>query len=209
MMTKDRWPNDDHLFTHNWATAEAGTTSTQIVDSNLPNINWKGATIHLWSGTDPYSNLTGTVSESGTGTLTIAVEGAICPYLCPTAGGYYYLFGALGALDAEKEWFYDASAGLLYFWAPGGIDPNTLDLRAKQRIYGFDLGSRSNVTIKEINLFACTINTNGASSNDILDGINAMYVSHFTTLPGPAPGPIVDHMGDTGIIIAGSDNTLK
>ena len=74
MMTEARWPNDDHLFTHNWATAEAGTTSTQIVDSNLPNINWKGATIHLWSGTDPYSNLTGTVSESGTGTLTIAVE---------------------------------------------------------------------------------------------------------------------------------------
>ena len=41
-----------------------------------------------------------------------------CPYICPLPGGFYYLFGVLGALDTEDEWFYDPTATLLYFWAP-------------------------------------------------------------------------------------------
>ena len=53
MMTEARWPNGNDLFHVNWATLGTGTTTTQVVDANLPNINWTGAKIHLWSGKTP------------------------------------------------------------------------------------------------------------------------------------------------------------
>ena len=209
MMTEARWPNDNNLFTVNWATAQTGTTTTQVVDSNLPDIDWTGAKIHFWSGSDAWSHLTGTVTASGSGQLTFAVDTtSSCPYLCPTAGGYYYLFGVLGALDTQNEWFYDSNAGVLYFWAPGGVNPTTLDVRAKQRLYAFDLSGASNVTIQNVNLFASTINTNASSTNNVIEGINAQYLSHFTTLPASDPSPPTVHIGDTGIIINGTGNSL-
>lgn len=216
MMTEARWPNGDDLFHVNWATAKTGTDRSHIVDSDLPSANWAGAKIHLWSGEDPFGNETGTVTASATGQLTINVEIGTCTAICPQPGGLYYLFGTLGALDTEREWFYDSNAGILYFMAPGKVDPNTLDVRYKNRQYGFDLRGKSNVTIRNINLFACTIAMDQASSNNTLDSINAQYLSHFTNLP-PAPDDSGDgnfstllvHEADSGIVINGSGNRLQ
>lgn len=93
MMTEARWPNGDDLFQVNWAKAQGGTNPGQIVDLNLPALNWTGAKIHLWSGVDPFGNQTGTVTASGSGRISIDVsQTGTCPAICPTAGGYYYLF---------------------------------------------------------------------------------------------------------------------
>jgi hypothetical protein len=216
MMTEARWPNGDDLFHVNWATAKTGTDSSHIVDSNLPSANWAGAQIHLWSGKDPFGHETGTVTASATGQLTINVEIGTCTAICPQPGGLYYLFGTLGALDVEREWFYDSNAGLLYFMAPGKVDPNTLDVRYKNRQYGFDLRGKSNVIIRDIRLFACTIVMDQTSENNILDRIDAKYVSHFTSLP-PAPDDSGDgnfstllvHEADSGIVINGNGNKLE
>jgi hypothetical protein len=213
MMTEARWPNGDDLFHVNWATAQTGTTDSMVVDSNLPNIDWTGARIHLWSGSDPWDPQTGTVTASQAGQVTFSVDGASYPpYIEPVPGGYYYLFGILGALDTENEWFYDSSAGVLYFWAPGSVNPSTLDVRAKQRQYAFDLSGKSNVTIQNVSLFATAINMDASSANNALDGINAQYVSHFTTLPDVTGYPSsywYDHITDSGIIINGSGNLLE
>ena len=215
MMTEARWPNGDDLFNVNWATAQAGTSTSQIVDSTLPNTNWTGAKIHLWSGSDPFSHQTGIVTASSAGQITIDVgQTSTCPSICPMADGYYYLFGILGALDTEREWFYDSIGSTLYFWAPGSVNPDTLDVRAKQRQYAFDLSGKSGVTIQNINIFACTINTDASSTNNIIDGINAQYVSHFTALPA-APNDtsgfsiLAVHNVDTGIILNGTGNILQ
>lgn len=48
MMTEARWPNGNDLFNVNWATAGAGTTTTLLVDPNLPDIDWTGATVTFW-----------------------------------------------------------------------------------------------------------------------------------------------------------------
>ena len=189
MMTEARWPNGNDLFHVNWATLGTGTTTTQVVDPNLPNINWTGAKIHIWSGTDAWDPQTGTVTASSQGQLTFTVDGAdYPPYIQPQAGGYYYLYRLLGALDTQNEWFYDPNAMILYFWAPGNVNPNTLDVRAKQRQYAFDLSGESNVTIEDINLFASTVNMNALSTNNTLDGINAQYISQFTDLLQISPG---------------------
>jgi hypothetical protein len=216
MMTEARWPNGNDLFNVNWATAQAGTTISKIVDPNLPDVDWTGAKIHLWSGSDPWVNQTGAVTGSSKGEVSIDVgQTSVIPYICPATGGYYYLFGTLAALDAEQEWFYDSLASTLYFWAPAGVDPNGLDVRAKKRAYAFDLSGKSSVTIRNIGLFGSSINMDASSANNVLDGIDATYVSHFTTLPyAPSPrrgyyGFDVEHATDTGIILNGTGNVLR
>jgi Right handed beta helix region len=217
MMTEARWPNSNDLFNANWAVEQKGTDLNHISDSNLPSINWTGAKIHLWSGTDPFGHQTGNVTASSLGRITIDVgQAGTCPSICPTAGGFYYLFGTLGALDVPHEWFYDATERVLYFMAPGGVDPRTLAVRAKRRQYAFDLRGKSGVTIQNIAIFASTIVTDASSSNNTLDRINAQYVSHFTDLTkasddstGTAFSILRVHNSDSGIIIGGSGNILQ
>jgi uncharacterized protein (TIGR03437 family) len=221
MMTEASWPNGNDLFHVNWATAAAGTTTTQLVDPNLPNIDWTGATITFWSGPDPNSFETGIVSASSEGQLTYSLSSVPqCPQdgspygalVCPQPGGYYYLSGALGALDAPGEWFYDSTAHVLYFWAPGGVNPSSLGVYAKQRQYAFDLSGASNVTVEHVNIFASTINTDSSSTSDTLNGINASYVSHSTTLndyPGSPSSFKFSQTLNTGIILMGSGDVLE
>ncbi len=217
MMTEARWPNSNDLFNINWAVEQRGTDVDHILDSNLPSVNWAGAKIHLWSGTNPFGHETGDVTASGSGRINIDVgQAGTCPSICPMIGGFYYLFGTLSALDTPREWFYDSDARVLYFIAPGGVDPSTLDVRAKQRQYAFDLRGKSGVTIQNIAIFASTIIMDKASSNNMLDRINAQYVSHFTALPKASNDPtgnnfsiLTVHSSDSGIIIDGSGNILQ
>jgi Right handed beta helix region len=217
MMTEARWPNGNGLFFVNWAHEQSGTNTAQIVDSALPSVNWTGAKVHLWSGTNPFGHETGKVTASGPGRIAIDVgQTGTCPYICPSSGGYYYLFGTLNALDAESEWFYDSNSMTLYFMAPGGVDPNTIDVRAKRRQYAFDLRGKSGVTIRNIAIFASTIVTDQSSANNTMDRLNAQYVSHFTDLPTALNDPsgvnysiLQVHHSDSGIIINGTGNILQ
>jgi hypothetical protein len=217
MMTEARWPNGNGLFFVNWAHARSGTDTGHIVDSSLPSVNWTGAKIHLWSGTDPFGHETGKVTASSPGRIAIDVgQTGSCPYICPASGGYYYLFGTLSALDAEDEWFYDSNSMTLYFMAPGGVNPNTINVRAKRRQFAFDLRGKSGVTIRNISIFASTIITDESSSDNTLDRLNAQYVSHFTDLPtasndqdGTFFSILQVHSGDSGIILNGTDNILQ
>ena len=217
MMTEARWPNSNDLFNSSWATEQKGTDLNHISDIHLPFRNWARAKVHLWSGSDPFGHETGIVTASSPGRITIDIgQNGTCPSICPAVGGFYYLFGTLGALDAPYEWFYDSNAGILYFMPPGGVDPGTLDVRAKRRPYAFDLRGKTGVTIQNIAIFASTIITDGSSSNNTLDRINAQYVSHFTDLPKASNDPtgsnfsiLSVHNSDSGIIIDGSGNTLQ
>jgi hypothetical protein len=217
MMTEARWPNGNDLFHVNWARERDGTDPTHIKDPDLPKVDWTGAKIHLWSGDDPFGNQTGQVTASSPGQITIDVgQTGTCPVICPIPGGYYYLFGTLAALDADREWFYDPNVSTLYFRAPGGVDPNSLDVRAKRRQYAFDLSGKSGVTIRNISIFASTILTDQASTGNNLDHIDAEYISHFTSLPVAADDAnginfsiLRVHVRDSGIILNGSGNTLQ
>lgn len=217
MMTEARWPDGNDLFHVNWATAEAGTDEGTLVDSHLPKIDWNEAKIHFLSGTDPYSPETATVTASASGRLRFKLDDVDNPpNITPQPGGFYYLYRSLGALDAQREWFYDSSSKTLYFWAPGNADPARLEVRAKRRQFAFDLSGKSDVTIEHLNLFACTINMDSSSSNNTIDSVDAQYVSHFTDLPSQSllqPGASEyggqDHAQDTGIILNGSGNVLE
>ena len=117
-------------------------------------------------------------------------------------------------MDVAREWYYDPTSTTLYFMAPGEVDPSTLDVRAKQRQYAFDLRGKSGVTIRNISLFASNIITDASSSNNTLDGLNVTYVSHFTDLP-PDPSDLTGfsilhvHETDSGIVLNGTGNVLQ
>lgn len=205
MATEARWPNTGpDLLQPAWATIGNGSTSGSIRDSRLQQIDWTGATVHLWSGGNPFGHITAVVSASANGTLTFPAS-TNCTFICASAGGKYYVFGKLAALDTTNEWFYDAAARTLYLWAPGGVSPDSLLVSAKQREYAFDLRGKSNVTIKGLRLFAGTIVTNNASANNVVDSISAKYLSHFTTLGDnfKANAP------DSGIILKGTNHTVR
>lgn len=217
MMTEARWPNGNDLFNVNWSLAEAGTSRSQIVDSTLPPADWSGAKVHLWSGSDPFGHETGLVTASSPGQLSINVgQTGTCPSICPVAGGFYYLYGALAALDADQEWFYDSVSATLYFQAPGGINPSGLNVRVKRRPYAFDLRGKSGVTIRGIGLFGSSIVTDAKSSNNTIDRMDAKYISHFTNLPTAASDQngsgfsiLNVHLADSGIILDGTGNTVE
>jgi hypothetical protein len=212
MMTEARWPNGDDLFHVNWATAQLGTDANHLVDQNLPPGDLTGAKIHLWSGSNPFGHQTGTITSSKPGEIAIDIGNTgICPVICPVEGGRYYLFGALGLLDNEREWYYDSNLKTLYFMAPGKVDPNTIDVRSKRRQYAFDLRGKSDVTIRNISIFASAIVTDATSTNNTLDRIDAKYVSHFTSLVSPDAefGVLLVHELDSGIVLNGTGNSLQ
>ncbi len=213
MMTEARWPNGDNLFLVNWANTEAGTDDSHLVDSHLPDVNWTGAKVHLLSGTDPWSPQTATVTGSSKGQLNITLDDQdYSPYIQPQAGGFYYLYRSFVALDKQGEWFYDSNKNVLYFWAPGNVNPNTLQVHAKHRQFCFDLSGRSNVTIQNISLFGCGINMNASSANNVLSGIDAQYLSQFTDMPAMSPNSTsywYTHYADSGIVLNGSGNILR
>jgi hypothetical protein len=219
-MTEARWPNGDDLFHPTWATAQAGTTPTTLVDAALPPGDLGGARIHWWSGWDPWSPLTGVLGSSIAGGTSFATDGApFHDYIVPSPGGYYYLFGHLALLDRQREWFYDSQAGVLYFWAPRGVDPATIPVRTKQRQYAFDLNGASNVAIRNLRVFAANIVTDQNSTAIALEGITVKYASQFTMLPDmpacPWSGCLVypssnwyNHVADSGIVLNGSGNSI-
>ena len=220
-MQEARWPNTEtDLSRPTWAAMGTGTTYATVYDPNLPNLDWTGATLQMWSGSNPFAHQTATVASGSGGQITTDFTNTgVCPSLCAVPGGRYALVGKLAALDAPTEWFYDAAAKLLYLWAPGSANPAALRVYAKARQYAFDLRGASNVTIRNIRIFASTVITDNRSSGIVLDGLNALYVSAYSTLPKPRPGDLAYSEGDfdvvasralqSGIVIEGSGNTIQ
>jgi hypothetical protein len=204
-----RWPNaTPDPIRPAWSRMAAGTTATHIIDPNLPAGNWKGATVHIFGGADPYSHLTAPVVGSQAGALTLdRIAKLSCPTYCAAPGSRYYIFGQAAAFDAPGEWL--LVGGTLTLMMPAGLSPEG-HVRAKARTLGVDLRHSSNATVQGVRLFAATIETGRTTTNDLIEGVTAKYVSEFTILDGPKnPDPIGAHVADSGIILAGSHHTLE
>lgn len=146
-------------------------------------------------------------------------------------GSWYYLFnptpsavaatGGVGALLSDGEWWKDGNT--LYIKTPDGNVPAS-DItganlvEAKKYPYAFrpeEGGTFSNVTIKDLNLFATSITTDddyltrtsiAGASNNVLDNLNVKYVTHSYDCSGQFQ---TQWNGQSGIILSGQNNTLK
>ena len=217
MMSEARFPNLDRqrdLLQPNLlggGVKSEGGTAVSIVNDEIPSLaeGWTGAKIWV---NEWYTTRTGTITGGTAENLTAQMT---APW---KRGGYwFYLFGKLELLDSAGEWFYDGKSDTLYLWSPDGNTPTNVEV--KQRNLAFDLQDRSYISIKNLNLFANTITTSDRSTNIIIDGIHARYVSHHMTLP-PLPQSeqapdsddalfLASHTHDTGIQLRGNGNILK
>jgi hypothetical protein len=67
-------------------------------------------------------------------------------------GSKYYVENLPALLDQPGEWWYDATSGQLYLWAPGGGSPVGLGLEISRRTNGFDLTDRSYVALEGLTI---------------------------------------------------------
>lgn len=122
--------------------------------------------------------------------------------------GLAVLTGALGALDAEREWH--QQDGRLYLWAPGGGEPGASSVEATRRRWAFDLAERSHIEVRGFKLLAASINMDQAEYC-MVDEIRARAVSFDRVLAGGFNrdknlGPQSEGLG---IVLGGHHNTLR
>lgn len=211
-----KWPNGGDAFHPNWAHLQSGSSTTALKDSNLPTDLVGSGQIKFWSGNDAWSAQTAEFSNPSSGSLQIALDGNHHDQqITPKEGGLYFLFNNLGLLDSDFEWFYDQSAKKLYVQIPNGKSIADYKIQYKARDFAFNLSSKHNVTIKNLGIFASTIKSDGLSHNNIIDGLNAKFISRVTRIRDdmvnhPWDGGFdFDHNFDTGIMVKGSHNVLR
>ena len=206
MMNEARWPNApvDGLVKMPRATAQTGTDSNTLLDTNLPPGNWAGAYIHITPGYE-WSSCTRQIATYSAGsnlTYGSAIPGNGDTNSIPQSGNPYWLFGSLDGLDAQGEWFLDTTAHFIYLWAPGNADPSTRLVEVKTRPLAFDLSGRSYITVYGLNIFSSAVSM-ADSTYCTMDSCNVKYVDHFR-FPN-----LYDDRGGKNNIMSGSYNEWK
>ncbi len=213
-------------------------TTGVVVDDALASakVDAVGAEIFFQPNVEAWSwAFTGRVTEQSDGKLTFTSHndsgkdgGSGYP-----VGSRYFLFNSLALLDAPGEWFYDAKAKTLSLITPSGDDPSAHRIEVKRRDWAFDLDGLSNIVIRDLDLFACSITTDRAAGGDglahdargqarypwrgkkqgiapasdiLLCGLNAQYLTHFTDTSGHF---FLQWGQGTGIVLSGSNLTLR
>jgi len=191
------------------------------ISRTIPGNGWDG---QGWTG-KIISSAPGKIVVSGKISNVIANE----PYgLGPNTE--YFLFnptpasvkqsGGIEAYLKKGEWWKNGDS--LFVSTFDGQEPassitNSHLIEAKKRLYSFAFSGKQNITIKGFTTFACTINTDvqdffnrtssvGTSSNIVIDGIKAEYVTHFTN---QAKNWQMQWVQRSGFIISGTNITLK
>lgn len=140
-MTPARFPNSRFLKT-DYANSKVAFDDAELTQ---PSGYWNGSTIRVRTANWCYE--TKTVSSYTTGHVNFSSSTQYTVY--PKAG--YFFENKLFMLDTASEYFYDKSIGRLYFHAPGGVNPNLIQVQAVTERYGFFLSlSRSNVIIQDL-----------------------------------------------------------
>jgi hypothetical protein len=176
MAFQARWPNNPSgsLTQPPLATAEKGSGKTTIICRQLPPVDLAGANVWIVSGTR-WAAWPSRIKQSSPGSISFANRGYDAIACRPEAN--FYVFGSLALLDAENEWA--ADGGQLFLWVPAGAEPATLEVEAKVRYFGIDLSGRKHVQLHGINLFGCSIKTDSATADILVDGMTASYAGHW------------------------------
>ena len=222
MMVEARWPNmrSDQVFNRDcWAKTDKGSGHGHVVSKEIAEsgIDWTGAMACLnvahqwWTWNRPIVR-----HQVGSDTLEYDADLVGLCYLDPKvcknqklldekwANNSFYLYGKLEALDVETEWFQDQTNGILYFFAPGGVDPSTLDVHYKVRDYAIYATNQNYLEIKGINFFATTFRLDDCN-HCMVENCELLYPTYSRTITE------YDHDRHESVItkITGDNNAVR
>lgn len=188
--------------------AAAGSAEATIVDPQMtrPAGYWDGARAltAYW-----YITTTGAVASSDVGSITLQTA-PLCVHKVVPTDTWYRLSGKIGELGYPGAHYYDATAKRLYLYSDD--NPNSHFIEAKKRQLAFDLSSASGIHLEGLGLFASSVQTGTSSTGVVLDGIDAKYLSHYWDVTRGATNcgeNVTRGVGDTGIVLNGTGNTVK
>lgn len=207
VMVEARWPNaggsdDRYLLEFNMATMDSGTTAVKIVDRELPDADWSGATAWV-SSHKRWFCWTGSVTGFGEGYLNLVNNADAKGNQVCKKGGKYYVFGSLNLLDAGDEWYYDADSRTLYVCLPDGGPPGDR-VEVKRRACAFDLRGAENVVLRDLDIFAASVTTDDRSNSLVFDGLKILYPHHSSRAEHQ-----YGSQTRSGIILQGRGHTVK
>jgi len=133
-MTLARYPNSGFLPI---ATTN-GLAAITAAGINQASGYWNNANVRI--RTTNWSFETRTVASYDGTTLNLSSH----PDYTIVAGWGFYVDNVLAALGSPGEWYCDPATNLVYFWAPGSADPNTLTIYGSTTDYGVN-SSQSNI----------------------------------------------------------------
>ena len=204
-MNMARWPNmPDNLLSHNNALVDAAEMSPTsgspwVEGSGIPSGDWTGGKAWFISKA-AWGSVSTTIASKSGNRIYLHENPSSHSQLEPEAGGSFYLYNSLTALDVDDEYWYDTASNTLYFQAMGGNNPDLLtSVEARTRYYGLDFRNKSFIEIRNIDFKAANIKITG--SNNILEYSKIEYA-----------GPYVDSVtwgGSKGVELSGHNNTLR
>lgn len=214
------WPNAFERF--KVTSGSNIITNANDLNQNQPDY-WKGALylgFHKWS----WCMQTAQVTSSANGQITFAN---------PTKTWWFpddadskdwshmwdsiqngYLTNHIHALDQPGEWHWQNDT--LYLWTNNSTNPAKMLVEAKKRQLAFDLRNRNYIELKNLTVIASSLDLYN-SNNCTVAGCKLSYISHFQQWSDGREG-IIDgnkslegalFKGEAGIIVGGTDNTLK
>ena len=77
-------------------------------------------------------------------------------------------------MDSAGEWFYNTSDSTLSIYST----KSPANVTVKKRNYCFNLSGRSYIKLVKLKFFACTIQTDGNTTNTTYDGLVMKYLGH-------------------------------
>jgi hypothetical protein len=194
-----RWPNSTDRWNPVWATADSGSTKTELVDAALPDCDWSGAEVRI--NQSPAWGLYGQpVTNCSSGIIQMTYK-SIWDNHDLQSGSKYFVHDCYDALDADGEWFFDESENTLYVVSSDG-NPGSGSIEYKARKNAFDLSSRSHIMLKGLKLTGCTIRTDSGSSGCTLDRLAIEYPYYNSRM-------VSQTAQNTGVDLNGSHHVLK
>jgi len=154
------------------------TNNTAYHDLAAEGVSFAGGSIILNFHSESQFSRNIISHEAGSNVLTY--EPVVNPH---DKGAGPFIIEHLNALDCPGEWWYDKNTGLIWFWPEDEADPNALNIRGKTVNYGLTMVACSNITIKGVDFFACTVNAPN-QSNLTFDDCVFSYPTWFPRMLG-------------------------
>ncbi len=208
-------PNPDNdLFAPQWGVADRAVAAvlprlSSITDDRIEagSINWKGSDLWLLSGLK-WVAFTSKIESHDGATVQFGFEPGNEEAYRPQTSSNYFITGSPAALDAEREWFYDAGATTLYFFPPGGGTPASLNVDVRVRRWGFNLSGMQNIRLSKIRFFAASV-TFHLSRACVLEDSRVYYPTPFYPADGWGHTEDPQNSAGAGVLLEGESNAVR